>query len=290
MTDVRAARTVLPPHAGGAFRRFVLVGLTVASWAGSLVFLGTVISPGPDEPTDWTVRAAELGLAFLFLALPELVFVWPARRRIQRQLSAVLAVAAEHPAPELPPFESWAGPSRMFRRLMVSSYSYTAIPLLLLVGSAIAFGLFLGEPGAGLVFGLLALIPMFFTAATIDLPRRLSQGVRNGLAAGQVVPLRVGGRIDQKMVMNDATMSWFDGVLPDGQHITLRTPRHFSWAGDARGAVDAPDLVLVMGRGAHQGLLLPPGRPEDAVWLLGPVPLVRVPRAVQRAFSEEPTS
>ena len=285
MTEVLAASTVSPPLHGGAVRRLVLVVVTLASWTASLVFLGAVFSSSSDEPTGWSLRAALLGLTGFFLALPFVVIVLPARRRVLRQLSAVLQVAAAHPAPELPPFTTWAGPSRMFRRLMVSSYSYTAIPLLLLVGSAVAFGLFLGEPGAGGVFALLALIPLFFTVATVLLPRRLSAGVQAGWEAGQVVPVRIDSRIDQKLVVSDASMSWFDGVLPDGQHVLLRTPMHFSWAADARGVVDAPDLVLVMGRGGHQGLLLLPSRPEDAVWLLGPVPLVRAPRSVQRAFA-----
>lgn len=285
MTEVLAAHTVPAPRSGGGPRRFVLVIASLVVWAAGLVCFGAGLSPSPDQPSDWTVSAALFGLSALLLALPIVAIMLPARRLVRRHVSVVLRVAADHPAPQLPPFESWAGPARMFRRLMVSSYSYTALPLLLLVGSAIAFGLFLGEPGAGVVFAVLALIPLFFTVVTMTLPGRLSDGVRAGLEAGQVVAVRVDSRLDQKMVVGGAFMSWFDAILPDGQHVTLRTPTHFTWAADERGVVDSPELVMVMGRAGHQGLLLLPSRPEDAVWLLGPVPLVRVPRSVQKAFA-----
>jgi hypothetical protein len=269
-------------------RRFVLLGVSVLTWAAALFCFGTGTSPGLGEPTETqtSIRVAFVVLGALLVVLPVLVLALPADRRVRRLLAAVLVVAGAHPRPELPPFESWSGPERMFRRLQWSCYSYIAIPLLLLIGSAVAFGFFLSEPVAGLVFAGLALIPLLFAVATLTIPRRLRSGVRAGLEAGQVVALKVNSRIDRKMVLNDASMSWFDCILPDGQHVTVRTPLHFAWAADARGVVDAPDLVLVMGKSGHQGLLLVPGRPEDAVWLLGPVPLVRVPRSVQRAFAE----
>lgn len=287
MTEVLAARTVPAPRSGGGLRRFVLVVVSLVVWAAGLSCFGAGLSPSPDVPSDWTVSAALFGLSAVLLALPIVTIMLPARRLVRRHLTAVLQVAADHPAPQLPPFETWARPSRMFRRLMVSSYSYTALPLLLLIGSAIAFGLFLDEPGAGIVFAVLALIPLFFTVVTITLPSRVSRGVRAGLDAGQVVPIRIDSRINQTMSLGGAYMSWFDGVLPDGQHVVLRTPMHFTWSADARGVVDSPDLVMVMGRAGHQGLLLVPSRPEDAVWLLGPVPLVRVPRSVQKGFAAD---
>jgi hypothetical protein len=265
----------------------VLLGASVLTWTASLFCFGTATSPGLGEPTETqtSVRAALLVLGVFLVLLPLLVLALPADRRVRRLVGVVLAVAADRPRPELPPFETWNGPDRMFRRLQWSCYSYVAIPLLMLFGSAVAFGFVLGEPVAGLVFAGLGLIPLFFAVATFTLPRRLRDGVRAGLEAGQVVALRIESRLDRKMIFNDAFMSWFDGVLPDGQHITVRTPLHFAWAADARGVIDAPDLVLVIGKGGHQGLLLAAGRPEDAVWLLGPVPLVRVPRSVQRAFA-----
>ncbi|MCW2598806.1 MAG: hypothetical protein JWM02_635 [Frankiales bacterium] len=261
----------------------------VVIWGCALFSFGTGISPGLGEPTETqtSVRAGFLVLGVLLVALPLLLIALPATRRVRRLLDAVLAVAAEHPTPEVPPFETWAGPERMFRRLQLSCYTYVAIPLLLLLGSAIAFGFFLGEPVAAVVSAILALIPLFFAVVTSTVPGRLRQGVRAGLEAGQLLALRVDSRVDQKLLLTDAYMSWFDGILPDGQHVTLRTPTHFAWVGDARHVVDDPDLVLVMGTGGHQGLLLAPRRPEDAVWLLGPVPLVRVPRAVLRAFSTD---
>lgn len=287
MTQVLVPRTLPAPRHGGMGRRFVLVVLSISIWAGSLAFIGTGISPGVGEPTetDWRSQAFLLVVGALLLALPLLVITLPAQKRVRRLLEAVLAVAAEHPRPELPPFETWAAPNRMFQRLRVTCFTCTSIPLLLLMGSAIAFGLFLEEPVAGVVFAVLGLIPLFFAVVTFTLPSRLRDGVRAGLAAGQVVALRVNSRVDQNLVLNAAYMSWFDGILPDGQHITLRTPRHFAYAADARGVIDSSDLVLVMGKGGHQGLVLAPSRPEDAVWLLGPVPLVRVPRSVQKAFA-----
>lgn len=288
VTEALATRIVPAPRSGGPVRRFVLLGVSTVTWAAALFCFGTATSPGLGEPTETqtSVRASLLVLGVVLIVLPLLVLALPASRRVGRLVAAVLAVAAEHAPPELPPFETWSGPERMFRRLQWSCYTYVAIPLLLLVGSAVAFGFVLGEPVAGGVFAGLALIPLFFAVATFTLPGRLEDGVRAGLEAGQVVALNVVSRLDRKMMFNDATMSWFDGVLPDGQHVTVRTPLHFAWAADARGVVDAPDLVLVMGRGGHQGVLVVPGRPEDAVWLLGPVPLTRVPRSVQRAFAE----
>ena len=44
--------------------------------------------------------------------------------------------------------------------------------------------------------------------------------------------------------------------------------------------------MLVIGQGGHQGALIVPDRPQDVVWLHGPVPQVRVPRDVVRAFTE----
>ena len=285
MTEVLTVPTVPAARPGGAVRRFALVGTSVVAWVAALFCFGTVGSPGVGEPKETGWRAVALLLAGVALvALPLLLITLPALRRVRRLFDVVLAVAAGYPRPELPPFETWAGPERMFRRLQWSAYSYVAIPLLLLVGFSVA-GFVLAEPVAGVVFLVLSLIPLLFAVVAVTLPRLLRAGVRAGLEAGQVVALRVAGRVDKKRLLNDACLSWFDGVLPDGQHVTVRTPLHYAWAGDARGVVDAPDLVLVLGRGGYQGLLLSPGRPEDAVWLLGPVPLVRVPRSVQKAFA-----
>lgn len=290
VTGVVVTRTVPAPRPGGAVRRFVLLTLRVVSWAASLVFLSAAISPSIDQPTGAAPRLALVALSAVLLALPVVVLVLASRRRVERFLAAVLSVTAGQPTRQLPPYDAWGGPRPMFRRLMVSSYSYTAIPLLLLAGSAVTFGMFLAEPGAGGAFAGLAVVPMSFVLVTYSLPTRLTDGVRAGLEAGQVVPVRIDTRVDQKVLLGDAFMSWFDAILPDGQHVVLRTPVHDSWAADARGVVESPDLLLVVGRDGHQGLLLLPSRPADAVWLLGPVPQTRVPRSVLKAFDLPPTA
>ena len=286
MTQV--VTTTLPPvRSGGGLRRLVVAVASLAVWSLALLFLGSTVSPDFTQPTNnaWTVRVP-LGLVGLLLvAMPGLVVALPTQRRMRRMVAAVLGTSQGAPAPVLPAVVTWAGPEKMFRRMRWTSYTWVSLPLLLLEGSAVAFGLFLGEPGAGLAFGALGLIPLFFLVVTFTLPRRVKAGVEAGLAAGQVVPVRIDSRIDQKLVLNDAFQSWFDAVLPDGQRVVLRTPRHFTWCSDARGVVESPDLVMVIGKDGHHGVVLVPGRPDDAVWLLGPVPQVRVPSSVQRAFA-----
>lgn len=284
----QAESTALPPvRSGGGLR---LVALTVASlivWSLALVFLGTSVSPDLAQSSGhaWSIKVALGLLGLLMAALPGLVVGVPAQRRARRMVAAVLASSQGAPCPALPPVRTWGGPEQMFRRLRWTCYTWVSLPLVLLEGSAVAFGLFLGEPGAGLAFAVLGLIPLFFLVVSITLPRRLRTCVEEGLAAGQVLALRIDSRIDQKLVLNDAFQSWFDAVLPDGQRLVLRTPRHFAWCSDARGVVESPDLVMVIGKDGHQGVLLVPGRPDDAVWLLGPVPQIRVPASVQRAFA-----
>ncbi len=286
----QAVTTALPPvRSGGGLR---LVALTVASltvWSLSLLLLGTSVSPdfAQSGGDAWDVRVASGLLGLLLAALPALVVAVPAHRRARRMVAAVLAGTAGAPRPTLPPFATWGGPEKMFRRLRWTAYTWVSLPLVLLEGAAVTFGLFLGEPGAGLAFAILGLIPLFFLVATLRLPHRLRTCVGEGLADGQVLALRVDSRVDQKLVLNNAFQSWFDAVLPDGQRLVLRTPRHFTWCSDARGVVESPDLVMVIGKDGHQGVLLVPGRPEDAVWLLGPVPQVRVPASVRRAFAED---
>lgn len=291
MTTLARTATVPAPRRGGAARRLLVGVAWVVGWAAAAFCLGTGVLPQLDGvPTPAADRVVFVVLGLVLAVLPVLLVWLPERRRVRRAVEAILVVAAQEPAPDLPPVQTWAGPERMFRRLQWSSYSYVAIPLLLLVGGAVAFGLLLDEPVAGGVSALLALVPVAFTVATATLPRRLRTGVRAGVEAGQVVRVAVAHRIDQKLVLNEAFQSWFDASLPDGQRLVLRTPLHFTWAADARGVVDSPDLVLVLGKGGRQGLLLVPARPQDAVWLLGPVPQVRVPRPVQRAFAQEALS
>ncbi len=284
VTQAPSATTLPAVRQGGSLRRCWVLLASIATWFGALLLLGTGISPGLGEPTEteWGRRlllvAAGVGVA----TLPVVVFALPAHRRARR---CVAAVMAGRPAvPEVPAFETWAGPAPMFQRLQLTSYTVLAPPLLLLVGSAV-YGFVLAEPVAGVVFAVLALIPLGFAVITWRLPLRLRANVAAGLALGQVTPVRVERRIDQRKTVGNSFHTWFDAVLPDGQHLTLRTPVHHVWAADARGVVDADDLVLVIGRDGHQGLLLSAGRPEDPVWLLGPVPLTRVPRRVQQDFA-----
>ena len=286
MTQAVPVTTLPAMRPGGSGRRFLLLLASTVVWLTALVFLGSGISPGLGEPTenDWVLRVLLIAAGIAISVLPVLVLTLPAQRRAAQLVEAVLRVSAAQPTPQLPPFTSWGGPERIFQRLRLTCYTLLAPPLLLLAGSSVV-SFFLGEPVAGAVFAGLTLIPLLFLAATWTIPQRLRQGLRQGLAGGQVVALRVERRIDDKALLNGSYRSWFDAVLPGGQHVILRTPLHYPWAAEARGVVDAHDLVLVMGSGGHQGLLLSPARPEDAVWLLGPVPLTRAPRRVLEDFN-----
>lgn len=286
MTSLAQRSTLPAVRHGGGFRRVVLTVLSVALWAVAVLLLSAGFVPELDGPeSELSIRVTFLALGVVVAALP-LLLVWlPQRRRVLRAVDAVLAV--ETPRPVVPPVRDWEGPERMFQRLRWTSYTFVLIPLLTLLVAALAYGLFLDEDAAAIVALVFAVVPLTFFLITLTLPARLVSGVQAGLDAGQVVPVRVPHRLDRSLVVNPAYSSWFEAVLPDEQRLLLRTPLHFSWAGDARGTIDSPELVLVIGRGGHQGALLVPSRPADAVWLLGPVPQVRVPRSVVRAFAAQ---
>jgi hypothetical protein len=283
-------RTALPAlRHGGTVRRFLLTTLCVLVWAVSVLLLAAGFVPELDgDESELSIRITFLVLGVLVAALP-LLLVWlPQRRLVLRSVEAALAIDTARPS--VPPVSEWASPRRMFQRLRWTSYTLVLIPLLTLLVSAVAYGLVLDEDAAAIVSLVFSLVPLAFLVITATLPGRLVSGVQAGLDAGQVLPVRVPHRLDQRLALNAAYQSWFEAFLPDGQRLLLRTPVHFTWAADARGVVDSPDLVLVIGRGGHQGALLVPSRPEDAVWLLGPVPQVRVPRSVVRAFEAETVS
>jgi hypothetical protein len=288
VTSLARASTLPALRHGGTARRLVVSAGCLVVWTGSVLLLSAGFVPELDgDESQLSIRILFLVLGFLVAALPVLVVWLPERRQVQRALDAVLAV--ETPRPAVPPVRDWAGPARMFQRLRWTSCTVVLIPLLTLVVAAVCYGLFLDEDAAALVSLAFAVVPLAFLVVTATLPRRLVNGVQAGLDAGQVVPVRVPRRIDQPLVLTSANRSWFETRLPDGQQVLLRTPAHFSWASDPRGVVESPDLVLVIGLGGHQGALLLPSQPQNAVWLLGPVPQVRVPRDVLRAF-EEPTT
>ncbi len=287
VTEVIADTGLHEPRAGGGLRRALLTAGSVVTWVVALSLLGAGIAPGGEVPTEPSIRLALAALGVVLAAAPIALLHLPARRRVRRQVTAVLLAAQSHPVPALPAPEGWSSPLPMFKRLWVSSLTYVSIPLLLLLGWSGACALFLREGEAAVAFGIAALVPAGFLVITLGLTRRLVSGVQSGLAAGQVVPLTVHRRIDLKTAVSDAVQSWFEAALPDGQRVLLRTPRHYSWAGDARGVLEDPDLVLIIGEGGHQGVVLAPSRPEDAVWLLGPVPAGRAPRSVLRAFAAD---
>lgn len=288
VTEVIAEPGLQAPRPGGGLRRALLTTASVVVWSVALLMLGAGIAPDspPDSnvPSEASIRLALIALGALVGAAPVVLLHLPARRRVRRQVTAALAAVVDRP--ELPPVESWAPPGRMFRRLTVSALTYVSIPLLLLIGWSVACALFLREGEAAVAFALASLIPASFLVVTLGMSHRQLAGIRKGVDDGQVVSVRVDSRIDLKTAVSDAVQSWFEAVLADGRWVLLRTPVHYSWAGDARGVLEDPDLVLVIGRGGHQGVLLAPSRPQDAVWLLGPAPVVRAPRSVLRAFEE----
>jgi hypothetical protein len=284
VTSLVRTTTLPAPRHGGSLRRFLLSATSVAVWAVAVLLLSAGFVPELDgDESELSIRITFLVLGVLVAAMPVLLLWLPHRRLVTRLVAAVLAV--ETPRPELPRVRDWVGPQRMFQRLLWTSYTFVAIPLLTLVVAAVSYGMFLDEDAAAIVSLVFCAVPLVFLGVTATTTRRIVAGVQAGVDAGQVVPVCVRRRIDQPMALNPAYQSWFEAGLPDGQQVLLRTPVRFTWTAEARGVLDAPDLVLVIGRGGHQGALLVPSRPEDAVWLLGPVPQVRVPRDVLRAFA-----
>lgn len=283
MTSLVCGTTLPAVRRGGPVRRFLLTVVSVALWGVAVLLLSAGFVPELDgDESDLSIRITFLVLGVLVAGLPVLLVWLPHRRLVSRLVDAVLA--GEHTRPVVPPVRQWGGPQRMFQRLRWTSYTFVLVPLLTLLVAAVSYGLFLDEDAAAIVSLVFCLVPLAFLVVTATTTGRIVAGVQAGVDAGQVVPVTVTRRVDQPMVLNSAYQSWFEARLPDGQHVLLRTPVHFTWSAEARGVIDAPDLVLVIGRGGHQGALLVPSRPEDAVWLLGPVPQARVPRGVLRAF------
>lgn len=284
MTEIASTSVVPAVRHGGSVRRFVLAAVTVLVWAAAALLLASGLVPEIDgTETELSIRATYVVLGLLVAGVPVLAFFVPHRRLVKRAVSALLAV--ERVPPEVPPVDAWQGPQRMFQRLRWGAYSAVAVPLVCLAISAVVYGAVLDDEAGLLVSIVFCAPPLLGLAVTATTTHRQLASVEAGLARGQVVPVRVARRVDQKQLVNEAYQSWFEAQLPDGQVVLLRTPFHFTWAADARGVVEATDLVLVVGRGGHQGALLVPSRPEDAVWLIGPVPQVRAPRGILKAFA-----
>jgi hypothetical protein len=178
----------------------------------------------------------------------------------------------------------------MLRRLVLSGYSFAAPPFLLCVAAALVFGIVLGEAAGGLTFALLALVPALVALGVSKIPRVFASDTDAGLSAGQVLSVRVRSRVDEKRRFGESYRSWLLLAGPGGQRILVRTPMHFAWAPDVRQAMHATSLDLVIGRRGLSGLLLIDGQPEHAIWLLGPVPLVRAPRWVLKELGGAPAS
>jgi hypothetical protein len=284
VTSLLRSTTLPAVRPGGSLRRALLTTASVVVWGTAVLLLSAGFVPELDgDESELSIRITFLVLGVAVAALPVLALWLPHRRLVTRLVAAVLAVEA--PRPEVPPLSAWAGPQRMFQRLRWTSSTIVLVPLLTLVVAAVAYGMFLDEDAAAIVSLVFSAVPLGFLVVTGSTSRRIVAGTQAGLDAGQVVPVTVRRRIDQPKALTPAYQSWFEAHLPDGQQVLLRTPVRFTSAADARGVLDAPDLVLVIGRGGHQGALLVPGRPQDAIWLLGPVPQVRAPRDVLEAFA-----
>jgi hypothetical protein len=277
-----APRAVLPDlRQGGTVRRLAIVLGCVVVWATAVLLLAAGFVPELDgDEGELSVRVTFLVLGVAVALLP-VVLLWLPQRRLALQWVAALPAAA---VPRVPAVADWVSPARMFQRLRWTSYTVLLIPLLSLLTAAAAYGMYLDEDAAAAVSLVFCIVPLVFLVVTATTTQRIRSGVQAGLDAGQAFPVRVTQRLDR--TFSASVQSWFETQLPDGQRCFLRTPVRFAWAADARGVIDSPDLVLVVGRGGHQGALVVPSRPQDAVWLLGPVPAVRVPRGVLRAFAQ----
>ena len=287
MTQVLASGSVAEPRPGGVLRRCVLLTVTALSWVLALMVLDAVISPAVDAPTD-VAHGVSLGLlAATLVAAPVLALALPALRSARSARRALLESSVRDQVRAL---ETLPAPGVMLRRLVLSGYSFAALPLLLCIAAALVFGIALGEPAAGLTFALLALVPALVALGASLIPRLFAGDTRAGLKEGQVLSVRVRSRVDEKRRFGESYRSWLHLAGPGGQRILVRTPMHFAWAPDVRQAMHASTLDLVIGQRGLSGLLLIDGQPEHAIWLLGPVPLVRAPRWVLKELIGAPAS
>lgn len=256
----------------------MVIGCT-AVWASAVLLLSAGFVPQLDgNETELGIRVTFLAGGLVVAVLPVLALWLPNRRRVGQLLAAVLPPVGE--TPEVPAVVRWARPDRAFQRLRSSCYVLALIPLLTLLIIGLGCTLWLDEDASGSVALGFCLVPLAGLVATATLSTRVVSGVQAGLDRGQVLPVRVPSRVDL------GSRSWLQAFLPDGRELLLRTPSLPARAPEARGVLDAPGLVLVVGAGGHQGALLVPARPQDVVWLQGPVPQVRAPRDVVRAFAE----
>jgi hypothetical protein len=279
VTALAPRRTLLPLRHTGAVRRLLLTGGAAVVWVVAVVLMVAGFLPELEgAEVDLDVQLGQVLLGLAVAALPVLLLWVPERRRVRVALDALLEFATD--AAGVPPVEQWCSPAVVFERMRWRAAIAVAIPTIALTLAAASYATVLDEAAAAIICAVFALVPLAFLAVVVRLPQRLTSGLRAGLALGQVVPLRIERRVDQRLRLSSATQSWFEAVLPDGQTLLLRTPIRRPCEEDARGVVTSPDLLLVIGRGAHQGVLLVPSRPEAAVWLLGPVPLVRAPVTV----------
>lgn len=275
-----AAPTQLPAlRHGGGLRRALVLGACVALWVVSATLLSAGFVPQLDgDETELSIRVTFLLLGVALALLP-VVAVWlPHRRLVTRLLEAVLAT--NPPRQDVPPVETWASPVPAFQRLRSTAYVLALIPLLSLLITFVGSWTYLDEDAAAIVALVFSVVPLIGLVVTLTLPKRVVANVRAGADAGQVLPVRVPGRVDL------GAMTWFEACLPGGQRLLLRTPARSSGLAEPRGVVESPDVLLLLGAGGHHGALLVPARPEDVIWLQGPVPQPRVPRDVLRAFAE----
>ncbi|MCU1602139.1 MAG: hypothetical protein JWO22_2848 [Frankiales bacterium] len=275
-----AAPTKLPAlKHGGGLRRIVVLAGCATVWGAAVLLLSAGFVPQlAGDETELGIRVTFLLGGLLVAVLPVLALWLPHRRQVARLLDGVLATDLAQP--QVPPVAAWAHPEVAFQRLRSTAFVLSITPLLTLLILGLGSSMYLDEDASGTVALAFCLVPLAGLVATLTLPTRVLTGVQTGIDRGQVLAVRVPSRVDL------GTMAWLQAFLPDGRELVLRTPSLSPRAPEPRGVVDSPDVVLVVGAGGHQGALLVPARPEEVVWLHGPVPQVRVPRDVIRAFEE----
>lgn len=271
---------VLPrARQGGGLRRAVVVVLSVVLvLAGVLAAVaGLQGTDGSGEPIGMPAQLTLLAAGALLMSLPVVLVVVPGQARARRASTALLARPRTD---QLPPFGLWGGPGPAYSRMVAGTATYAGASFVLLFAGSLACLLALDEPVAAALAAGLSLLPLAGLIMVVTLKWRVGRAVERAARAGRAVPVTVVQRQEQRLALNATSRSWYCLELADGGRTAVGTPLRFSWSVEPPGALEDQVSLVVSARGRH-GVLVSRARPQDAVWLLGPVPATRLPRTAR---------